>query len=300
MIPPIQGIDLEPTNICTLKCPGCSRTQFIEQWPQHWQNHSLDRSALMKFLDIDLSGLPVVMCGNYGDPIYHPDLVGMVRDLKQRGVAKIDLTTNGSHRKQSWWQEFTAELSADDVVTFSIDGIPENFTQYRINGDWPSILTAINECVKSPCKTAWKFIPFSYNQHDIEQARQLSQDLGIDSFEISLSDRFDEKTMHFKPNNELIGIRLENQQNWKKSILAKTINPQCHSGTMHFISADGHYAPCGYSIDHRFYYKSEFGKNRKQYSIQNTTLSEILTRSQVTEFYNNLTQQPVCQFNCGE
>lgn len=300
MIPRIQGIDLEPTNICTLKCPGCSRTQFIEQWPQHWQNHSLDRSVLMQFLDIDLSGLPVIMCGNYGDPIYHPDLTGLVRDLKQRGVAMIDLTTNGSHRKQSWWQEFTAELSQDDLVTFSIDGIPENFTQYRINGNWPTILDAINACVKSPCRTAWKFIPFSYNKKDIEQARQLSEDLGIDQFLLSPSSRFDQKTMHFKPSEDLTGVQWHSQQNWKQAITAQKVIPECHNGKKHFISADGYYMPCCYAGDHRFYYKTEFGKNRKQYRITDTTLSEILNRPQVADFYSTLIDHSVCQYNCGE
>ena len=262
MIPPIQGIHLEPTNICTLKCPGCSRTQFIEQWPQHWHNHSLDRSALMKFLDIDLSGLQVIMCGNYGDPIYHPDLTGLVRDLKHRGIAMLDLTTNGSHRKQSWWQEFTDELSENDLVTFSIDGIPENFTQYRINGDWPTIQDAIKQCVKSPCKTAWKFIPFSYNENDIEQARQLSRDLGIDNFEVSYSDRFDDVTKHLKPSDPHVGIRLDARQNWKKSMPTKNIVPRCENGTMHFISATGHYTPCCYSIDYRFYPKKTNSKKK--------------------------------------
>jgi len=253
----------------------------------------------MKFLDIDLSGITIEMCGNYGDPIYHPDLAGLVRDFKQRG-SKINITTNGSHRKSNWWKELVGELSADDLITFSIDGIPENFTQYRINGDWSTIHDAIRECVESLCKTAWKFIPFSYNENNVEQARQMSQDLGIDQFLINPSSRFDEQTMHFKPSEGKTGTQWHSQQNWKKTITVNQVIPECNNGHSHYISADGHYMPCCYVGDHRFYYKNEFGKNRKQYSINNTTFSEILNRSQVVEFYNTLTDQPICQYNCGE
>jgi hypothetical protein len=299
MIPQVKGIHLEPTNICTLKCPGCARTRFINQWPNHWKNHSLDKQVLLRFLDIELSGIHIDLCGNYGDPIYHPDLAGLIHDLKNRG-AVISIVTNGGHRKQSWWQELVKELSPDDLVTFSIDGVPENFTQYRINGDWPTTQDAIKVCVESPCKTAWKFIPFSYNENNIEQARQISQDLGIDQFQISHSDRFDEQTMHFKPNEKHTGPRWSNQQNWKQSRSIKKINPKCNNGLSHYISAEGYYMPCCFIGDHRFYYKTQFGKNRKQYAIDTVTLSEILNDPTMNGFYDNLNEQSVCQFNCGE
>ena len=299
MISTIQGIHLEPTNICTLKCPGCSRTRFINQWAQHWKNHSIDKQVLLKFLDIDLSGVTISLCGNYGDPIYHPDLAGLIHNLKNQG-AVISIVTNGGHRKQSWWQELVQELSSNDSVTFSIDGIPANFTQYRINGDWKTTQDAIEVCAEAACNTVWKFIPFSYNENNIEQARQLSQDLGMDQFQISRSSRFDEQTMHFKPSKEQIGIQWHSQQSWKQTITAKKVIPECHNGQTHFISADGHYMPCCYTGDHRFYYKNEFGKNKKQYSIEDTTLSEILRRTKVAEFYDTLNDQSVCQFNCGE
>ena len=299
MTPVVQGIHLEPTNICTLKCPGCTRTRFINQWPAHWKNHSIDTQALLRFLDIDLSGIRVELCGNYGDPIYHPDLIGLIRGLRDQG-AVISIVTNGGHRKQSWWQELVQELSSSDSVTFSIDGIPENFTQYRINGDWKTTKDAIEVCVKASCKTIWSFIPFSYNQNNIEQARQLSQDLGMDQFCINPSSRFDEQTMHFRPSDHLVGAQWHSQQSWKQTITAKQMTPKCHDSRSHFISADGYYMPCCYVGDYRFYYKNEFGKNKKQYSIQDNTLGQLLSRAQVVEFYDTLANQTVCQFNCGE
>jgi MoaA/NifB/PqqE/SkfB family radical SAM enzyme len=298
MLETVTGFHLEPTNICTLKCAGCARTRFINQWPKHWKNHNLDIDLLLSFLDIDLSGKRMNLCGNYGDPIYHSDLINFVAKLKQAGTT-VSITTNGSYQSRDWWQELTGYLDSQDTVRFSIDGMPDNFTQYRKNADWPSIQTAIETCVASDCQTVWKYIPFSYNQQSIEQAKKLCQDLGVDSFLLDPSDRFDEQTLNFLPEYEnLIGERFVTQEKWKKENIIPRVDPRCGTGQEHFITAEGHYSPCCYVADHRFYYKNQFGKNKKLYDIRRTTLSQLLENSDVINFYQNLDKHGVCQFNC--
>jgi MoaA/NifB/PqqE/SkfB family radical SAM enzyme len=297
MIASIAGIHIEPTNLCTLKCSGCSRTRFIDQWPQHWKNHNLNIDQVLNFLDIDLTAKTILLCGNYGDPIYHPDFINFVQKIKKRGIF-LNIITNGSHRKSSWWQELTNELSDKDTVTFSIDGTPENFTQYRVNANWQSISTAIDVVTNSKCRTKWKYIPFSYNQNNITEMQHMSKDLGIDVFEVECSDRFDSVTESLRPSDELLGFRYQTQVEWKKNKIIKNIDPKCSVGNQHFITADGFYSPCCFLADHRFYYKTQFGKQKKQYNIQEHTLSQILLEPEVIDFYQNLNQQPCCQFNC--
>jgi len=296
MLNNISGFHIEPTNMCTLKCPGCARTRFINQWPQHWKNHSLDIVDLIKFLDIDLSGKNFVLSGTYGDPIYHPDFINFVKIIKQQQSSVI-IVTNGSYKTESWWKELTELLDSNDSITFSIDGNPDNFTQYRINADWASIETAIKICTKSLCQTTWKYIPFLFNQADIESTRLLSSSLGFDHFIIDHSDRFDEQTIHYKPNDKFVGDRFLKQQNWKNNNLNSVI-PKCQDNKKHFITADGFYSPCCFLVDYRFYYKSIFGKNKKMFDIRNTTLSEILSNPTVIDFYQNLNSHSGCQYNC--
>jgi MoaA/NifB/PqqE/SkfB family radical SAM enzyme len=293
----IVGFHIELTNMCTLKCAGCARTRFIQQWPEHWTNHNIDSDTLFKFLNIDLTGKKISLCGNYGDPIYHPDLVKIVQEFKQRG-AQISITTNGSYRKSEWWHELCNLLTEQDRVCFSIDGVPDNFTQYRVNADWDSIKTGIQACVQSRCRTVWKYLVFSYNQDSIETARQMSLTLGIDKFKVEHSDRFDEATDYLKPNDNLIGKQYQLQLQFKNSLRINKIDPKCVKNQEHYISADGFYMPCCYIGDHRFYYKTQFGKDKKNYNIHNQTLSKILSKSETIQFYNTLPDQPVCQYNC--
>jgi hypothetical protein len=293
----IGGFHIEPTNICTLKCSGCARTRFIDQWPQHWKNHSLDIDVLLSFLDVDLYNKKIILCGNYGDPIYHPTFIDFVKQLKNRG-ASILIYTNGSYKKQEWWEELVANLSADDGIIFSVDGIPENFTQYRINADWQSIEIGMRVVAGASCESSWKYIPFSFNQSDIDSADKLRQEIGIKHFQVEFSDRFDQQTDYLKPDITLIGNRYLPQVNWKSGKTDQQLSPKCSTGDQHFITAEGYYSPCCYLADHRFYYKTPFGKNKKQYDIRKHTLTEILQQPQTIEFYETLDQQPGCQYNC--
>jgi MoaA/NifB/PqqE/SkfB family radical SAM enzyme len=293
----VVGFHIEPTNICTLKCSGCARTRFINQWPQHWKNHSLDINELLTFIDIDLVDKQINLCGNYGDPIYHPDFIELVTCLKARG-AVISITTNGSYKTQYWWKHLVSELTFNDTIIFSVDGTPENFTQYRVNANWESILIGMQVVAQSVCNSAWKYIPFSYNQNNIEEAQQLSKDIGIKHFRVEFSDRFDAQTEFLKPDDTLIASRYVAQVQWKTNNTISLLSPKCQQGNEHFITADGYYSPCCYLADHRFYYKTPFGKNKKQYDIRQHTFTEILQQPQTVEFYQTLDQQPGCQYNC--
>jgi len=299
-VPYPAGFYIEVTNMCTLECSGCARTRFIEQWPNHWKNYNLDHNLLDQFLDIDIEGMKFVLSGNYGDPIYHPNLYSIINMLKSRG-AFIDIVTNGSYRKQSWWKKILSLLDSGDNITFSIDGIPENFTEYRKNADWKSIEVAIKECVKSSSTTLWKYIVFSFNEYNIEDAKRLSDSYGIDNFVLNHSDRFDQKTKHLMPiDNHNLGGRYVKQVEFKRHI-QNEINPICKSTkSEHFITATGHYSPCCYIGDYRFYYKTQFGKNKKEYSIKDIKFSELMQLPNMIEFYSNIeSSKPLpCQFNC--
>lgn len=297
MLESITGFHIEPTNICTLKCPGCARTRFIDQWPQHWRNHSLDITSLLRFLDIDLTGKRIALCGNYGDPIYHPEFIDFVTQLKSRG-AIVSITTNGSYKTKAWWAELIAALTSQDTVNFSVDGTPENFTKYRINANWESIRAGMEVVANSPCDSSWKYIPFAFNQTDIDAVERLSQDIGIKKFFVQFSDRFDEQTQALVPDTSLMGPRYLAQAHWKSERSDLKVDPRCQNGRDHFITAEGYYSPCCHLADHRFYYKTIFGKNKRQFDIRQLTLSEILNQPQTVEFYQTLDQQIGCQYNC--
>lgn len=296
MLESIKGFHIEPTNICTLKCPRCSRTKFIEQFPNKWKNQQLDLDHLINFVDIPITDMMFRLCGDYGDPIYYDKLFDLVKWVKSNH-GQISLHTNGSYKTSDWWKELCNYLDKKDVVVFAIDGIPDNFTNYRINADWESIRNGIEICSQH-VYTIWQYIPFSYNIEYIEQAKQLSKTLGVKEFLLQPSSRWESENDPYRPVTDFT-IRNDKEIKFKKDIKAHDISPRCKlTNTDHFITASGHYAPCCHIPNHNFYYKTEFYKNKNTYDISKTTLTQVL--EQTRNFYNSLedTKPIYCIYNC--
>lgn len=297
----IAGFHLELTNKCMLKCSACARTTFINKFGiGHWQNNDLNLEHLKKFLDIELTGLKFNLCGNLGDPIYYDQLFDLLRWLKSES-AIVSLETNGSYKKHDWWAELVSILDSHDTIIFSVDGTPENFINYRVNADWKSIEVGMRVTAASRVNTVWKYIPFSFNEHTIEQARTVASEIGIDTFMIKPSDRWQENDPLKPVGDEYTGPRTQSVVHWKNNNSDHKnydINPKClNHNDEHYISATGYYMPCCYVGDWRFYYSSEFYKNRKEFDISATTIANILN---TTDFYSTLLEKKpkYCTFNC--
>jgi len=297
----LDGLHLEPTNICTLKCPRCSRTEFIEQFPGKWKNHSINLDNLKSFVDVDLKGKSINIRGSYGDPIYYNDLIELVKWVKGAG-AFIELSTNGSYKTANWWTELSELLDERDTVIFAIDGTPDNFTTYRVNANWDSIKLGIEVVTKSKAISRWEYLPFSFNTDTIEEARKISNDLGISEFVVKPSDRWQNDSDWLRPTKDGLTneIKIVSLKQWKESNIKTDINPKCKNRVEHYISADGFYLPCCFIADHRYYYKSEFYKNKDKFDISKTTLTQVLSESITTEFYSTieLNKPAVCMYNC--
>jgi pyruvate-formate lyase-activating enzyme len=291
-----SGFHIEPTNVCVLKCPRCARTKFLENFGnKSWSTENLNLSDLKKFIDVDMNGKIVYLCGNYGDPIYSVDLINMACWFKSVG-AHITIVTNGSKRKDGWWHELSSTLDYNDEIIFSVDGTPNNFTQYRINGDWNSIEQAMRIVADTDIKSTWSYIPFRYNENDIDEVKNLCENIGIKNFVISPSDRWDGDNDEFKPVN-FIGRREHKIFEWKNGddII---IDPKCKDNKRHFISASGYYMPCCFVGDHRFYYKSQFYKEKERFNIKTHTFTEVTEN--LGDFYDNveISNHNYCTFNC--
>ena len=295
MLENLQGFHIETTNICTLKCPKCARTKFIEKFPKQWKNKNLDLDNLKAFLDISLENKIFKLCGNYGDPIYYDRLFELVNWIK-KSSGKISIHTNGSYQSRSWWKDLVSNLDRNDSIFFGIDGLPDNFINYRINANWESILIGIEETV-SKVKTIWQYIPFSYNIKHIDEAKELSIKLGFDDFFVLYSSRWNSLNDPYLPTQNLFNYKESIVKfNYNKNVIEE-IKPKCKiNNDEHFITADGFYLPCCYVGNHDFFYKSEFSKNK--YDISKFTLSEILYS--LNEFYSNLeVNKPIyCKYNC--
>jgi len=186
----IYNWHVEISSKCTLKCPRCLRTMH----PQSYKPKQIGLDFVQKVFSPKVMSqvMRVTFAGNLGDPIYNTELIPIVKYLKSQNPSfQLVIVTNGSYKSQLWWQELSKYLTPFDEIIFSIDGWNQNSNeQYRVNSDWNSIMLGLREMVKSKACVRWSTIIFKYNSQSIEKIKNIAKNLGVDSFHITLSERF--------------------------------------------------------------------------------------------------------------
>ena len=132
------------------------------------------------------------MCGNHGDPIYHPQFHQLIRQFKHTNQdVSLSMDTNGAFRSRQWWKITADLLTKKDKVNFSIDGMPHQNHIYRVNSRWDSVLDGIITLRENnpQITMVWKWIVFRYNQDDLEAGIELAKQLGFDRFRMVRSYR---------------------------------------------------------------------------------------------------------------
>ena len=95
---------IEPSSICTLKCPRCPRAEVPEsllnrQLTLHFFQNQVGSDTIKQIKKI-------TFCGNDGDPIYCKDFLEICTLIKQvNPEIHLVLITNGSHKPTDWWQQ---------------------------------------------------------------------------------------------------------------------------------------------------------------------------------------------------
>jgi sulfatase maturation enzyme AslB (radical SAM superfamily) len=95
--------------------------------------------------------------------------------------------TNGSARDPEWWQRL-AQLKVK--VTFGIDGLADTHHLYRISTDFNKIIENAQAFISAGGVAKWHMLVFAHNEHQIEEARTMSKQMGFVDFSIKHTSRF--------------------------------------------------------------------------------------------------------------
>jgi MoaA/NifB/PqqE/SkfB family radical SAM enzyme len=135
----LARVYIEPTNRCNLNCVTCIRNSWDEPLGEM---SSAVFSRIVESLKV-LSTRPSVFLGGLGEPLSHPHIVDMVRELKSLG-SFVELITNGTLlNKPLSKQLIDAGL---DMLWVSLDGAtPESYTDVRLGAALPEVLSNLRE-----------------------------------------------------------------------------------------------------------------------------------------------------------
>jgi len=188
-----RPINMDITSKCVLKCPKCMR-----------QTH--DTSAARditpeQYIKVCKTFKNQDWCGQQGDCIYHPKFHELC-DIAMNHDCFIIIHTNGFGKKEKWWDITYEKLYPHrSVFFFGMDGLPSNSNIYRVNQDGYSVLETMKKGVEKGHRIVWKYIAFSYNENDIDEAREIAYKNQIE-FRLVKSSRWNQKDPDpLKPQN---------------------------------------------------------------------------------------------------
>ena len=171
----ITSIDVEVSSHCNARCPECIRNFRGWNILKYSESHlDLDK---FKYIINKLPNLQHInFCGNYGDPMMHPNMDDFVNE-KYHNI----ISTNGSIGKLD---TFVKLAKKNVTITFGIDGLKDTNHIYRQDVKWDNLIARAKTFIGAGGKAVWQYILFKHNINQVEQARELSKQLGFFDFVI--------------------------------------------------------------------------------------------------------------------
>jgi len=189
----LNSIHLEITSRCQASCPMCIRNidGGLINPKYKATDWSFDDFKNIITADIINQISVITFCGNLGDPITNDNLLDMIRyvNVINKNIF-IGIHTNGSMRSVDWWKELSSIMTTNQKVIFALDGLEDTHNLYRIGTNFNKIIENAKSFITAGGNAEWAFIVFKHNQHQIEEAKNLSKLLGFKTFQVKNSIRF--------------------------------------------------------------------------------------------------------------
>ncbi len=176
-----EAIFIEPTNLCNLKCPLCP----VGSGNNKREKGKLALDNFKKIIDEIGGYIYDLVLTNYGEPFLNPQILDMLYYAQEKRIS-TRLITNALLIDNV--SAAGIVKSGLDRIVISLDGIDqETYSSYRIGGQLSKVIEAINLIVeakneqkKSLPLVYLQFIITKYNEHQMEEARDLAKKLKVD------------------------------------------------------------------------------------------------------------------------
>jgi sulfatase maturation enzyme AslB (radical SAM superfamily) len=275
----IKVLHLEPTDVCQAACSLCARE--TDALFDKMQQHHLSMEDILQVFSADqITCLDkMFMCGNYGDPAAGHHTLNIYQEFRHINPnIVLGMNTNGALKNESWWRELgTIFNQLQDYVVFSIDGLEDTNSTYRVNVDWKKLMNNATAYIQAGGSAHWDMLVYQHNQHQVDECEQLARDMGFTWFRAKVSKRrFTDKLQ------QPIGWQLPNVQSTQ--INCHALNEQSI-----YIDAQGRLSPCCWLGSTQKDFVTDFESIRTSWaSLQSNKTCSITcgTKNQKSSFSN--------------
>jgi MoaA/NifB/PqqE/SkfB family radical SAM enzyme len=177
----LRRLYIEPTSGCNLKCQTCIRNT----WNEPFGSMRLELFDRLCQQIKELSYLRSVMLAGFGEPLFHPDIMTMVRKLKEAAAVSVEITTNGTLLAEEMARQL---LEAGlDRLWVSFDGTSEtSFDDIRQGASFRLVLKNVQKMkglateMNRPLAIGISFVVMRDNIDDIRNIEELIREVGAD------------------------------------------------------------------------------------------------------------------------
>jgi len=286
---------VEPTNFCNLKCPLCPSGNGDMTRPRG----TMELAHFEKVIKEQADHLFLLMLWNQGEPFINKQLTNMIRIATAHNVPTLT-STNVHYIKTPEIAEDIVDSGLSEIIV-SLDGVTsESYVKYRVGGNFDRVLDGIRLLVKAKEKLGathpvihLQFIIMKHNEHEIEAARKLSRDLGVDRLSLKTAQVYtEEEAQTYLPTDE--NLSRYDYDAEKLATKSKITNSCRHLWYSTVINWDGAVSPCCFDKD--VHYGLGHAGNGQAFD-------EVWTGEKYTDFRNAILKDrasvPICN-NCSE
>jgi len=182
----VTHMHIELSNYCNAACPFCPR--FVDSTALVRPDLRMDSITIDQFKEWFppefIENIErILFCGTHGDPMMCKDIIEITEYIQETSpYCTIIYHTNGGMRKSDFWKKLGQLLSKSQNlyrVIFSIDGLEDTNHLYRRNVKWSTLMENVNSYINAGGSAVWEFLTFGHNEHQIDEATKLSEDLGF-------------------------------------------------------------------------------------------------------------------------
>lgn len=245
-----MSITIEPTTACNLGCPECP--SGLKQFTRPEGNLKTD--FYEKVIDEVKSHAFYLNFYFQGEPFINPNFLKMVNYAHRKNI--YTATSTNAHFLTDQKAKETIE-SGLSRLTISIDGTTqETYESYRKQGELSKVIEGTKNIVKWKkelnSKTPYvifQFLVVKPNEHQIEDAKQLAKELGVDEIRFKTAQLYDyEHGNPLMPSNEKYA-RYKLQKDGTYRLKNKMLNECWRMWSSCVITWDGKVVPCCFDKD---------------------------------------------------
>ncbi len=193
-------VTINPSTGCNLSCPYCEvgkgdllRPAGLLRQPHH--------DAIMQPL---LDTMFIARYFGTGESLLNPKLPEMIALARESAVYSV-VSTNLSLKLDDAYIDRLLD-SGLTLLSVACDGASrETYEKYRVGGDFDLVQDNMRRFIARKRERGlhyplieWRFLVFSHNEHEVEHARKMALDMGVDivDFYFGVTPRFEERQVN--------------------------------------------------------------------------------------------------------